>query len=184
MSSGLGLVRMSAAGGTPETITTLDSTKGEIGHNWPEILPGGKAVLFTLNTSEQQIVVESLETGRRQILVQGSHARYVPTGHLVYAREGRLLAVSFDLARLKVTGVPVPIVEDVMVTNFTGAQFCFSRLGLLVYIPGDIKLAERTLVWVDRKGMVQPLLRPPRPYWPRLSPDGRRLSCPDRRGQF
>jgi eukaryotic-like serine/threonine-protein kinase len=173
-----GLLRVSAAGGEPQAITTLDSSKGEIGHDWPEILPGGKAVIFTLSTSDQHVVVQSLETRSRQVLVQGSYARYVPTGHLVYIRAGRLLAVSFDLARLKVTGDPVPVVEDVLVTpNFGLAQFCFSSLGLLVYIPGGIEGAERRLVWVDRKGMVKPWVGSPRAYWfPRLSPDGRRLS--------
>ena len=64
-----------------------------------------------------------------------------------------------------------------MTPDFGLAQFCFSRLGLLVYIPGGIEGAERRLVWVDRKGMVKTWVGPPRAYWfPRLSPDGRRLS--------
>ena len=61
------------------------------------------------------------------------------------------------------TGDPVPVVEDVLVTpDFGLAQFCFSRLGLLVYIPGGIEGAERRLVWVDRKGMVKTWVGPPR----------------------
>lgn len=136
MASGLGLLRVSAAGGTPQALTSLDPSRDEIGHDWPEILPGGKAVLFTVTARDQQIAVQSLETGRRQVVIRGgSHARYVPTGHLVYVRAGVLLAVPFDLARLEVRGLPVPILEDVMVTNFTAAQYCFSRFGLTVYIP-------------------------------------------------
>ncbi|MBI4481356.1 MAG: PD40 domain-containing protein [Acidobacteria bacterium] len=174
-------MRVSAAGGTPQTVTSLDSEKGEFSHRWPEFLPGGKAVIFTVGTvgnwDDAQIVAQWVETGQRKVLVQGgTHARYVPTGHLVYARAGRLMAVPFDLARLEVTDAPVPIVEGVMQSTQGAAQFSFSTLGSLVYVPGTLQV-KRTLVWVDRRGTARPLVSPPRPYWqPRLSPDGRRLA--------
>jgi len=182
---GAGLSQVSDAGGTPKALTTLDSETGETGHRHPQILPGGKAVLFTLHSGGSldhwQIVVQSLETGERRILVQGTHALYMPTGHLVYAQAGTpgtLLAVPFDLSRLEVTGAPVPIVEGVLQSATSGvAQFSFSNLGTLVYVPGDTGPALSTLVWVDRRGNVEPLPAPPHPYrGPRLSPDGRRLA--------
>ena len=128
-----------------------------------------------------QIVVEHLETGERRVVIEGgSHARYVPTGHLVYARAGRLLAVPFDLGRLEVTGAPVPVVEGVKRTYAytTGVtQFSFSGNGSLVYVPLGEQEVERTLVWVDRKGAIEALAAPPRAYEnPRLSPDGRRVA--------
>jgi len=174
------LSEVSAAGGAPRILTSL---KEESSHRWPEILPGGKALLFTAATTVSnwdaaQIVVQSLETGERRVVVQGGIcARYSPTGHIVYVRAGTLMALPFDLNRLEVTGTPVPVVEGVMQSTEGAAQFSFSNLGWLVYIPGGIQRVERTLVLVNRKGVGKPLRVPPRPYVsPRLSPDGQRLA--------
>jgi len=175
-----------AAGGKPEIFTKLDASKGETSHRWPVFLPGGKAVLFTAlisgNANDANIVVQNLETGeRRTLLVQGgTYPRYTPTGHIVYYRAGTIMAVPFDLMKLEVNGSPFPIVEGVMGSNGASgaAQYALSDLGSLFYVPGvgsqDIR---RSLVWVDRKGMVQPLRAPPRSYvTPRLSPDGQRVA--------
>jgi serine/threonine-protein kinase len=179
----LGLFRVSAAGGTPKPLTVPDRKKGEYGHRWPDILPGGKAVLFTIWTGasfdDARIGVLSLETGERRILAEGgTYARYVPTGHVVYARAGGLLAVPFDLRRLEVTGPPVSILDGVsMNPTFGAAEFSSSTDSSLAYVPGRSRVGERTLLWVDRKGAVQPLPAPPRGYLsPRLSPDGQRLA--------
>src|SRR5262249_34519400 len=125
-----------------------------------------------------RIDVLSLETGKRLALIEGSAAQYVPSGHLVYARGGGLLAVPFDLKRLEVTGPPVPILEAVTMTSVTGtAEFGVSADGSLAYVPGAKTGVERTLVWVDRKGAPQPLPAAPRAYMsPRLSPDGQRMA--------
>ncbi len=178
-----GLFRVSAAGGTPKPLTVPDRKKGELSHRWPEILPGGKAVLFTIWTGttfdDARIGVLSLETGERRVLVEGgTYARYVPSGHLVYARTGGLLAVPFDLKRLEVTGPPASILEGVsMNPTFGAAEFSSSTDGSLAYVSGGSTVGERTLLWVDRKGAAQPLPAPPRGYRaPRLSPDGQRLA--------
>ncbi len=178
-----GLFRVSSAGGTPKPLTVPDRKKGEYGHRWPEILPGGKAVLFTVWTGtsfdDARIAVVSLETGERRVLIEGgTYARYVPSGHLVYARAGGLLAVPFDLNRLEVTGPSVSIFEGVsMNPTFGGAEFSSSADGSLAYVPGGLRVGEETLVWVDRKGVAQTLPAPPRGYMsPRLSPDGQRLA--------
>jgi eukaryotic-like serine/threonine-protein kinase len=179
----LGLFRVSAAGGTPRPLTFLDRKKGDLFHRWPEILPGNRAALFTISTGgssdKARIGVLSLETGETTRLVEGgTYARYVPSGHLVYARAGELLAVPFDLKRLEVTGPPVTILKGVSMHPIAGAaQFSFSGDGSLAYVPGGSKVGERTLVWVDRDGAPQPLPAPQRPYlFPRLSPDGQRLA--------
>ena len=183
-----GLFQVSAAGGTPKVLTTLDAEKGEISHRWPETLPNGNAVLFVEGTAtDSRIVVLSLETGERRVLIEGgTHARYVPTGHLVYAPEGTpgtLLAVPFDPSRLEVTGSPVTIIEGVGAFEEGPAQFSFSSLGTLVYVPRGIAEEERTLVWVDRQGAEEPLGAPPRRYRNlRLSPDGLRLAVTIGRG--
>ena len=127
-----GLSQISAAGGTPQPLTGLEG--GESSHRWPELLPGGKALLFAASGS---IVVQQLETGERQLLVEGgTYPRYVPTGHVVYAQvgtPGTLMAVPFDLERLEVTGDPVPLFGDVRQLSASGfPQFSFSRNGSLV----------------------------------------------------
>jgi serine/threonine-protein kinase len=172
-----GLFRVSALGGTPTPLTTPDRKKGELSHRWPEILPGGNEVLFMIwtgiwNLDKQRIGVLSLRTGERRVLFEGgAYARYVPSGHLVYARAGELLAVPFDLKRLEVTGPPVSVVEGVSTSALGVAQFSFSRDGSFAYVPGGASTGERTLLWVDRKGAPQPVPAPPRPYGlPRLSP--------------
>ena len=178
-----GILRVSADGGAPEVLIPVDAAKGERAHG-PQILPGGKAVLFTLavgtDWDEAQIVVQSLDTGERSVLVEGgSDARYVPTEHLVYALAGTLLAVPFDLARLEATGGPVPLVEGVMRSHNTGAaHFSLSQNGSLVYIAGPLGGgAKRRLVWVDRQGREEVLTAEPRAYTqPRISPDGNRLA--------
>jgi serine/threonine-protein kinase len=179
-----GLFRVSTAGGTPKPLTALDRKKGEFSHRWPEILPGSKAVVFTMwngsaNLDDERIGVLSLKTGEQRVLVQGgAHARYVPSGHLVYAGARGLLAVPFDLKRLEVTGAPVSILGDVSIQPVTGsAEFSISGDGSLAYVPGGSSISERTLLWVDRKGAARPLAAPPRGYYcPRPSPDAQRLA--------
>ena len=177
-----GLSRVSSAGGTPEAVTTLDEEKEETAHRWPQVLPGGKAVLFTVlarSVGEPYIEVQSLETGERKTLQQGGiYGRYLPTGHLAYVREGTLFAAPFDLGRLEVTGPPTPIVEDVQISQVTAsAQFDFSQTGTLVYVHGGETGNEMSIFWMDQKGKAEPLLPTPRNYYnPSFSPDGRRLA--------
>ena len=178
-----GLFRVSAAGGSPKPVAVPDRKKGELSYRWPQILPGGKAVLVTIwngiTVDAARIDVLSLETGKHRVVVDGgTYARYVPSGHLVYARAGGLLAVPFDLKRLQVTGSPVSILEGVsMNPDFGAAEFSSSADGSLAYVAGGSNGGESTFLWVDRKGVAQPLPAPPRAYTsPRLSPDGRRLA--------
>ena len=95
-----GLWRVSAAGGIPQPLTT--PREGEFSHRLPHVLPGGRAVIFTISKGAQrwddtQIVVRSLETGQQTVLIEGgADGRYVPTGHLVYLRFGTLMAAPFD----------------------------------------------------------------------------------------
>jgi serine/threonine-protein kinase len=139
-------------------------------------------VLFTIFTGagldNARIGVMSLETGERRILVRaGAYARYCPSGHLVYARAGGLMAVPFDLRRLEVTGPPVSVLDGVsMNPTWFSAEFSSSSDGSLAYVPGGARIADRTLAWVDRKGAAQSLSVAPSGYvQPRLSPDRRRL---------
>ena len=174
------LYRVSAAGGTPETLAAPDTANGEVYYTMPEILPGGQALLFTIrNYTGSQIAVLSLETGEQKVLLEGRQAHYAPTGHLVYALTeiGTLMAVPFDLAALEVTGDSVPILQEVRHTTNNSVDYSFSTNGTLVYAPGGASEGMFNLVWVDREGAVEPLGAPPGNYdWPRLSPDGQRFA--------
>ena len=174
-----GLWRVAAVGGEPEQLTTPDPEQGEVDHIWPEILPGGEAVLFTIRASpieDSQIAVLSLDTGEQKIVLRGgSYPRYSPTGHLLYGVQGNLWAVAFDLNRLETVGDPVPVQEGVLTKGQGAANFSVSENGSLIYMPGLGAIREtRTLVWVDREGREEELSAPPALYEsPRISPDGR-----------
>jgi serine/threonine protein kinase/Tol biopolymer transport system component len=177
------LWQVSAARGTLQPLTQLEN--GDLTHSWPEVLPGEKAVVFTIFTSrnpdDAQIAVQSLETGKRKVVVNGgSYGRYALSGHLVYIRAGTLMAVPFDIRRLETTGPPIPVLERVMESSLGSGAFSIAKNGSLVYVPGSTAKAGEgmmTLVRVDRNGMAMPLKAPSRPFrQPRLSPDGRRLA--------
>jgi serine/threonine protein kinase len=183
---GSGLMRISTEGGTPQTLTTTDVKTQELSHRWPQVLPGNKGVLFTIQVMSQvsydeaRIALLSPRTGKWQTLLEGgSYARYVPSGHIVYAHSGALMAVPFDLARLQVTGPPAPVQEGVITTAATsgGAEYDVADSGLLVYVPGTARPPDRTLVWVDRQGVSKELPAPVNAYFtPRVSPDGKLLA--------
>jgi serine/threonine-protein kinase len=171
-----------------ELLTTPDRNKDEGDHLWPEFLPGGRTILFTIvsaagsETETARVAVLDLATKRyRQVVPSGSHAHYVRSGHLVYAAGNELRAVPFDLNALEARGAPVPVVADVLETSTAAADFDVARDGTLVYVPanaakGAPQSADRELVWVGRDGKMEQLGAPVRAYlYPRLSPDGTRI---------
>jgi Tol biopolymer transport system component/predicted Ser/Thr protein kinase len=183
-SNSSGLMRVSAAGGMPQVLTTLDHSQGELSHRLPQFLPGGKALLFTVYSGagwdEKHTATLRLDTGERRIVLRGGHTgRFVPTGYLVYGRAGTLLAAPFDPVRLEVTSsAPITIAEGVTESVTTaGAEYSFSAVGSLAYVPASPRQFERRLVWVDRNGAVEPLPAPQRNYGaPALSSDGQRVA--------
>src|SRR5207247_7650311 len=156
----------------------------------PQLLPDGQTLLFTLATGvnadrwdKARIVAESLTSHERKTVIDGgSDARYLPTGHLVYALGGVVFALPFDVRRMTPSGSPAPIVEGVRRTNagITGsAQFGISNTGSLVYIPGPVStgIGQLSVGLFDRKGGLDLLKIPPGAYQvPRMSPDGKRIA--------
>jgi eukaryotic-like serine/threonine-protein kinase len=174
-----GLWRVAAAGGEAKPVTTLEA--GEAGHVTPDILPGGKAAIFTalsgLDTNATgRIGAVSLDKrGARRAFLEGFNPRYASTGHIVFWQTGALWAVPFDLGRLEPMGTPAPVVESVIGGLFP--QFSISADGTLLYAPSVAPDAERTLVLVDRKGQPTPVGETKASYYyPRFSPDGRRVA--------
>jgi hypothetical protein len=177
-----GLWRIPSSGGAPTPVTEL--TKEETAHGYPQILPGGKAVLFTSTSLlGLRIEVVSLADRHRKTLVQsGTYGRYLATsnrtGYLAYVSQGMLFAAPFDLKTLEVRGAPVPVLEGVAYsTRFGHAWFDVSRNGTLVYRSGGTGQGNNVVEWLDATGKTQPLLAKRDAYSrPRLSPDGRRLA--------
>jgi Tol biopolymer transport system component len=177
-----GLFKVSATGGEPQRITMLDPKNQEINHRFPELLPGGKALIFVVRNAEEpsfddaDIAALSLATGQRKILIKsGTNPHYVSTGHLVFLRAGVLLAVPFDPVRLEVTGAAVPVAENILENPRIGAgQYVVSDDGSLVYIPGGVTYGEHELVFVDKAGNARSLTATKRPYEDfTISADGR-----------
>ena len=180
-----GLQRVSVTGGEHTVLTRPNHDSGEGYHLWPQFLPGGRAVLFTITpvggqTVNAQIAVLDLQTGTSKVLVRGgSDAHYVATGHLLYTAGGTLQAVPFDLRRLEVVGTAAPVLEG-LATTLTGvANFAVSTNGTLVYVPGGGGfVGQQAVVSVDRQGRASPLPNLPADAYRdvRVSPDGARLA--------
>ncbi len=182
-----GLLRFPAGGGPSETIARL--AEGDLALGFPQILPGGKAVLFTaaprpsvdVDKSTQEVL--TLADRRRKIVARGGGTpRYLATsgggvGHLIYVNRATLFAVPFDLNKLETRGTAVPILDDVANDRLGGAgQLDFSRTGTLVYRKASA-FAETIVQRVDPAGTKEPLLAKPGAYgWLSLSPDGKRVA--------
>jgi eukaryotic-like serine/threonine-protein kinase len=176
-----GLIRIPASGGDRTVLTKPDSVHGERNHWQPCLLPGSHAVLFTVthaNAVPPDVAVLNIRTGDRKTLIRnGTQAEYLSTGHLLYAVNGTLHAVRFDLKHLEVVGDPVPVVDDVVMTSTGAANYGVSATGTLLYVPASTTNKLRSIVWVDRAGHVTAVKAPPRLYNAiRLSPDGTRAA--------
>ena len=186
MGYGEDLVRIPAAGGTHEELRSSD---GEGQYIWPQVLPGGGGVLFTVRpqngvAADGTVAVLDLETGEYQSLIAGGYsARYAPTGHIVFVRGETLWAVPFDLQNLEIVGTQAPLVEGIQTNSIQGdTAYAFSDNGLLAYVQGgdvsqSIEAFLSELVWADRDGQVE-LIAPEQRFYrfPRLSPDGQSLA--------
>jgi serine/threonine-protein kinase len=158
-----GLFRVLAAGGTPEPLTTVPEGSSANSHRNASLLPDGRGVLFTAcgTTDDWEKVavwVYSNETGEQRELIRGgTDGRYVPTGHLVYRRETTLMAATFDLDTLEVTGPSVPVLEGIAGGGvWNPARFTFAQDGTAVYMPGTGS-AEMSIVWTDLQGRDEPM---------------------------
>ena len=174
-----------STGGEPQAVTIPQ--EGEKYRAPADLLPDKNSLLIEVQPRNSEwarpdIGVVSLDTGEYRPLLEGAGAGtspyYAPTGHLVFARGEELRAVPFDLGRLEVTGSPVPVLEGVVSNALNGmAQFAFSDSGTLAYIPGSRTYPPpMRLVWVDRRGEVEPIRNVRDVYYPAISPDGRRIA--------
>ena len=158
-----------AGGGEPKVLTTPDTSKGEGDHLFPEILPGGRAVLFTTTpvteaVENSQIAVYEFDTKRYTTVVRGgSSAQYVALrdggGLLVYTASNTLRAVRFDPVALKVIGDPVLAADHVSMAITGAGQFALAENGTLAHLPASPTDGGLSLAWVDRQGAEHSLPR-------------------------
>jgi len=137
-------------------VTSPDPARKEQGHRWPEMLPDGNSITKNFGASDAELGVLSIKTRTwHTILSNASKAHYVPTGHLVYAHAGTLMAVPFDLKSLSVTGPPVQVVHEVLTDPDDGyGGMAVARSENLVYVRGPERTdrgASTRLVWVSRE---------------------------------
>jgi Tol biopolymer transport system component len=179
-----GLMEVPASGGTPEKIVPIRPGDREQLFG-PRLLPGGKALLYTSAAGGDfatagKIVVQLLASGERTVVADGgaADARYLSTGHILYAKGGIVYAVAFDAAAMKTHGVPVPVIEGVRLSEDLAAMdLSVSDSGTLVYVPGQRSGHDLNLAFFSRGGIIEPLAIPPGSYAdPRLSPDGKQVA--------
>ena len=189
-----GIVLVAPTGKAPARVVSVAADEWAHG---PQMLPGGQAILFTLakgasddRWENAQIVAQSLADGSRHVLIDGgSDARYLSSGHLVYAAAGTVFAVPFDAASLTLKGTPVPAVAGVR--RATGlptgtAQFAVSTTGTLVYVPGPVAVSAttRSLLIGNGNSETVSLKIPPGAYThPRAALDGKMIAFGRNNGQ-
>jgi len=184
------LLRVEAKpGAVPRWFTALDTASGEVDHTWPDVLPNGKGVLFTVSFDSRNgvkgalsyaIAVADIPSGKHRVIVDGAmYARYASSSHLLYVTANKvLMVVGFDQNSMKVTGEPTALSEGMLLGLFGAADLAVSATGTLVYATGAGP-GKREIVWVTRDGKTFPV----DPDWPSgyfgfpaLSPDGKWLA--------
>jgi len=187
---GQGLMVVSASGGEPAPLTSLNTREQELAHGWPHALPHG-GLVFTVSQRGRDPHLELLSTTNvrsgRLVPAIGA-AKYVSTGHLVYSYLGDLYAVAFDADEMKVHGAPLAVARGVQTSigfdQLGRSAFSLSRNGTLAWVRSTPRDLDRALVAVNiGDGVVSPINAPPAPYeTPRLSFDGRQLAVAVRSG--
>src|SRR5262249_55630474 len=176
---GQGINRVSASGGQPSGLLSLDTAHNEVEHIFPVFLPDGQQFLyysFKGNRGAAEIYVGSLKGDRKLLLRNDSNVAYLAPGYLLFAREFTLMAQAFDMTKLELTGEPFTVIENVAYSaNISYSHFSVSDNGTLVYRKGtDV---GRQLAWFDRTGKLLGNVGPPGTYNDiMLSPDGKRAA--------
>ncbi len=179
----LGLARVSADRGVPETLVAAEREAYEFWLAWPEVLPNGDVLFTPLDGAGFSMGMNlfSPTTGtRKRLLDEGGNVRYLPTGHLVFPLDGSLMAVRFDVDRGEIIGNPFPVIDGVLM-GFPWdppiAHYSIAESGSLVYLSGPMLANTVQIQRVDRAGeMIQIGDDLERALGPRFSPDGRRMA--------
>ncbi len=178
-----GIYRVPASGGEPQPVTALDSTHGETAHRFPQFLPDGRHFLFTAlpaRAGKFDIYVGSIDSPKRQLLLSASTGvTWAPPGHLLFARDGKLVAQGFDAKVRRLRGEPVSLGDVVTGTTYSGGPIASaSRTGSVVYI--TFQVTNQRMTWFDFAGReLESIPLAPGPYSVgSLAPDDRRVALP------
>ncbi len=176
-----GIWRVSAAGGVPTQVTQPDTTGERKTHRWPWFLPDGKHFLYYVRTgtggaekADDSIHVASLDGSMDRVLFQSEGNAIYAKDHLMFTRDGTLMARAFDPDALEYLGDPFPIAENVYFdAGFNNAVFTASENGTVSYLTGAGTVVNQ-LLWYDRSGAVTDSLGDVGVYGNcQLSPDGK-----------
>jgi Tol biopolymer transport system component/predicted Ser/Thr protein kinase len=177
-----GLSRVSASGGTPVPVTTVDSAS-EILHVTPWFLPDGRHFLYYAVSTKGRPAVYAgdLDSKTRRLVLEGNtNVVYAPPangrqGYVLFARDQTLMAQPFDAAKAELSGDPVAVAQPVDHPN-TGARFSASENGVLVYATGGAGGLGQ-LTWFERSGKQAGTVGSPGAIqWPAISPDGAKVA--------
>ena len=181
-----GLRRVAIDGGETESLTEIAPGEGQLEHRFPQVLPEGRGVLFTMvsgSSPDQSSIAVVDARGEVRTLVRGGiFGRYVGSGHLVYSSGPDLFAVRMDLSRLEVAGMPARVVDGVYSRPSYGlAAYTVSASGDLAYVPDTtLEALHRHLLWIDRQGRSERVSVEAGSYAsPRLSPDDGLIALTD-----
>jgi Tol biopolymer transport system component len=177
-----GLFRVAAEGGQPTQLTTVDQAHGELNHFWPSLLPDGRHFFYTATRLDDSgrratpiVYAGSLDsTERTEVARLNSRLEYTRSGRVLYVHEGALLAQTFDVKNLRLTGEPVRIAEGLEYSRSTGAAAFSASDDVLAYhgVGGELEL-----VWFDRSGQTVGSVGTPQRFGHvRISPDGKRVA--------
>jgi len=175
---------VSAGGGEARPFTEADASRGDSGQYWPQFLPDGRRFLFhvTMTEGDSGLYVASLDRPGERRLVRSGLARslYAPSGHLLFVRDGTLLAQPFDATRAELAGEPAAVSEGVAtwtrVPIFGWGWFSVSPSGTLTYLERQ-DASGFELTWLDRQGARLGTVGQPQRYRQlALSPDERRVA--------
>ena len=175
------LYRVSAGGGTPAPLTTLDPSRKEISHSHPQFLPDGRHFLYLAISPQHDssgIYVGALDSNEKKLLVNAdAGGAYSPPGYVLFMRGRTLMAQAFDPDTVKINGDPFPVAEQVdrLGLGRRDAMFSVSKTGVLVYWSGSSSNLQ--LIWFDRQGKELSTVGPVGTYsTPWLSPDEKRVT--------
>jgi Tol biopolymer transport system component len=177
------LQRVSAAGGVSAVASRLDKENGETSHRWPHFLPDGRHFLYTASNGAccpavkpAVIRVGALDSLDAITLFQVESSVAYATGHLLFSREGVLMAQRFDPDSRRFSGDPFPVADQVSGEGSRYASFSVSESGVLVYVHGAT-VAPTRLTWFDREGRATGTIGEPAHYYNlALSPDERKVA--------
>jgi eukaryotic-like serine/threonine-protein kinase len=191
-----GLFEVSDAGGTPRLLAKPDRAKGELLYAWPQFLPGGRSLVFTVRSESApaRVALLNLDTLEQTSLLDGaSSARYVSSGHLVFSSGTTFRAVAFDANTGQVRGerITLPVMDIATAADNGAANFAVSATGTLLFTtgkevarPSGDRPAASSLVWMDRQGKKERVAIEPGSYsYPRVSPDGKSVALDINTGQ-